>query len=119
MKDKIKSALVGLEKVLEGFTLKTTKLSTCLGESRVLIVRGTKRAGFEFELEIHWTATRGGEQADGTVKINEISETSIDDFEMDVTVSSGPSTARKAVLLLQTDIEAAFKSICETMVKEW
>ena len=55
MKKKLQESLVGLQKEVDGFMLSTTKLSKCQGESRVLIVRGKKRPGFEFNLELNWT----------------------------------------------------------------
>jgi hypothetical protein len=54
MKGKLLQHLVGLKKEVDGQTIETTKLSKCNGESRVLIVRGKKRAGFEFSVELHW-----------------------------------------------------------------
>ena len=108
MKAQLSGALVDLRKDLEGYTITTTKLSSCQGESRVLIVRGKKRAGFEFELEIHWTgrksitfsdlltttASRGAETLSGTLKIHELSETNLDDFEVMLHSSAQSSCCR-------------------------
>ena len=55
MKQQLDSKLVGLRREAEGVAVQTTKLARCEGESSVLIVRGKKRAGFEFGLELHWT----------------------------------------------------------------
>ena len=55
MKERLASSLVGLKTEHDGYTMETTRLSKCDGESRTLVVRGKKRAGFEFHLELHWT----------------------------------------------------------------
>jgi hypothetical protein len=54
MKQQLQTRLVGLRREVEGVTVETTRLGSCEGESRVLIIRGKKRAGFEYTFDLHW-----------------------------------------------------------------
>lgn len=121
MKQQLGSKLVGMKKETDGVCIETTKLERCEGEARVLIVRGKKRAGFEFALELHWTASGAG-SGSGVVTIEEVSETSLDDFGLEVSVNepnASSSKLRIAATKLDDSIRKVLEAVVQQMLAEW
>lgn len=148
---KLQERLVGITKEVDGYRLETTKLHSCTGESRVLIVRGKKRSGFELRLELDCkgvcgafgtrltcAASKGGAETTAKIVIEEVSETSLDDFDVSVFFSAGlrssnptctqmnisvtpasHGSVKHHIASLQKDIEQAIRSICDQMITEW
>eukprot|EP00048_Salpingoeca_helianthica_P019098 m.244227 g.244227 ORF g.244227 m.244227 type:complete len:145 (+) comp30204_c0_seq1:31-465(+) len=121
MKQQLDTKLVGLRREVEGVTVETTRVGRCEGESRVLIVRGKKRAGFEYSLDLHWRSS-GAVSGSGVLTITEISETSLDDFESEVQIDAphgSSSKLRIAATGLQGDIRKVFEAAVQQMLAEW
>lgn len=72
----------------DGCTLKLTELVSCSGDAHQWIVRGQRRAGFEFEIKVKWTLEGAGKSASGTAKVPEASSDDLDDMEVEIEVQS-------------------------------
>eukprot|EP00053_Salpingoeca_punica_P004234 m.48023 g.48023 ORF g.48023 m.48023 type:complete len:146 (-) comp12692_c0_seq2:199-636(-) len=117
MNGKLKQLLVGLQAQADnGVAVESTKVVKCEGEARVLNVRGKKRAGFEYQLEVSWKATvSGSSEKKGSILFDDVSETSIDDLEMRVTVQGAADAhadqAKRAALSLRPQFQKIFQDL--------
>ena len=72
VKDSLPGLVVGAQGQQGAATVRITALTSCTGEAHQWLVRGTKRAGFELELEIRWEAVLdpqgGAEPVSGAAK---------------------------------------------------
>lgn len=121
-KERLQALLLSVELEEAGTKITVKSVTKCTGDARVLFIRGKKRAGFEFHLALQWEATvasnpETGEttKASGTLVIDELSESSIDDFEVEVTVKSGPSTLKKSVGKLREKLQPLLNAFHEEM----
>eukprot|EP01147_Barroeca_monosierra_P000988 gene989-4231_t len=87
-----------------------SKVSKCVGEARKLIVRGQPRAGFEFKLELNFKGSSNGSPVSGIVRISEVSETDVDDFEVSVDLTNGDINASS----LEESFQAAIATALHT-----
>ena len=87
--EKLNAQLADLKVDTDSLKLNCTKVVKCFGEARKLIVRGKPRAGFEYKFELKFKGTADGADVSGTVHVEEVSETDIDDVELRVALKKG------------------------------
>eukprot|EP00040_Diaphanoeca_grandis_P039855 m.260366 g.260366 ORF g.260366 m.260366 type:complete len:143 (-) comp39743_c0_seq1:24-452(-) len=88
-----------------------TAVTSVTGHTHLLHLRGKARLGMELTLNLKWKVTIADETVTGTIKIDEMNETDVDDFELgfvDIN-SKDKRTAEKHAKELRTPITDAIK----------
>lgn len=88
--DALTEAVVGLEAPLAkgAGAVRVSGVGKCTGDASVVVVRGKPRHGFDFEVELKWTAdvaqppSTDTKEVKGTLKIAEVSKDTVDDDEL-------------------------------------
>jgi len=60
---------------------RVTAVAAVTGHASLWFIRGSKRAGFEFDLDLTWTAGEGEEAVQGTLKLMGASPDDLEDIE--------------------------------------
>eukprot|EP00042_Codosiga_hollandica_P056417 m.812524 g.812524 ORF g.812524 m.812524 type:complete len:146 (+) comp59343_c0_seq1:89-526(+) len=97
--------------------------ATVTGEGRILFSRGKKRAGIDISIDAKWKGTINGQSASGKIAIEELSETSLEDFELQLTTSSSADAVKTRVREhgrpLQKHWSHLFTALVEDMKATW
>lgn len=56
-------------------------MTTVAGHANIWFIRGSKRAGFEFDMDLTWAAGDGDEEVTGTMRLVGASPDDLDDLE--------------------------------------
>ncbi|GLI65481.1 hypothetical protein VaNZ11_009019 [Volvox africanus] len=114
-----------LNRELPGGDVTVVDVNSCEGEANIFIVRGKKRCGFDFELQLAWKATSrpGAIESRGNCKVLNFSSDDPDDLEVQPEVSQRqPDRATdEAVVLarvkavLQSELVKVLKQLLEEL----
>eukprot|EP01083_Nonionella_stella_P001497 4317_1 len=92
--------------------VKVTSMTKCEGHANIIFVRGKKRIGYDFEIQLEWTGKIGDDKVKGKLVIPELCETD-DNFELRVTVSKSNSAHEIARALMRRSKKAVESKVDE------
>ncbi|KAI8463768.1 MAG: hypothetical protein J3K34DRAFT_135846 [Monoraphidium minutum] len=75
---------------------RVTGVSSVAGHANIWFIRGSKRAGFEFDIEAAWAVGAGDSEVKGTLKLAGASPDDLDDIEPSEVVVSDKVPGREA-----------------------
>lgn len=91
-------------------SISITSIEKLEGEATLLFVRGTKRCGFEFEIELKWEGevetSSGMETVKGKITFDEVSDSCGGDYDAQIQVSGSGEKVAIARREVQRGLEA-------------
>jgi len=121
--EQITKMYVGLKpnpsKVPAELAVSIKEMDSIDGDVNIVWTRGKKGLHFELEMTMSWEGTYQGEEVEGEIKIRDLDQHSLNDFEIKITASDTKSNAARDILreLFVEDIRAKFREFCDAALK--
>ncbi|GAQ85928.1 hypothetical protein KFL_002610140 [Klebsormidium nitens] len=94
---------------------RVTEMSSCTGDATQFFVRGKRRCGYHFEIDLKWKGTFKEEEVTGMLKIPEAAFGELDEVTVETTFDSSKVLTTDSKVSIRTAFSALVPAIVERL----